>query len=185
MNIARWMVMSWLWYGLSSSALAVELTHKSQAAKLRTPLHASPHSLQNSQQHSQQHSQQRASQHVQQPSQLQPQRAAPVWRSLDTNDLLSAPAPLSFGIEVSTDRLGHQRIRSYPQLNLSQEKRVSLSVDRFRPKLKFKTGGMQAAIRLRGDGVKLQFKPIDKRMPLQMELKLTDDESSLRLDYRF
>ncbi|MGL5452854.1 MAG: hypothetical protein ACRDBT_10835 [Aeromonas sp.] len=169
MNIARWMVMSWLWYGLSSSALAVELTHKSQAAKLRTPLHALQHSQQ----------------HVQQPSQLQPQRAAPVWRSLDTNDLLSAPAPLSFGIEVSTDRLGHQRIRSYPQLNLSQEKRVSLSVDRFRPKLKFKTGGMHAAIRLRGDGVKLQFKPIDKRMPLQMELKLTDDESSLRLDYRF
>ncbi|MGL5661104.1 MAG: hypothetical protein ACRDCX_07770 [Aeromonas sp.] len=148
---------------------AIELTSQNQRAKLRTPLHALQHSQQ----------------HFQQPSQLQPQRAAPVWRSLDTNDLLSAPAPLSFGIEVSTDRLGHQRIRSYPQLNLSQEKRVSLSVDRFRPKLKFKTGGMQAAIRLRGDGVKLQFKPIDKRMPLQMELKLTDDESSLRLDYRF
>lgn len=37
--------------------------------------------------------------------------ATEVWRSsLDTNDLLKAPKPLSFGIEVSTDNFGNQKI---------------------------------------------------------------------------
>ncbi|TNJ20730.1 hypothetical protein CF111_14870 [Aeromonas sobria] len=118
---------------------------------------------------------------------LQDKRAATeVWRSsLDTNDLLKAPKALSFGIEVSTDSVGNQKITSYPQLNLTPEKSVSLSVERFRPKVKFKAGGMHTSVRLRGDGLKMQFSPLDKTIPLQIELKLTDDESSLRLDYRF
>lgn len=118
---------------------------------------------------------------------LQEKRAATeVWRSgLDTNDLLKAPKALSFGIEVSTDSVGNQKITSYPQLNLAPEKSVSLSVERFRPKVKFKAGGMHTSVRLRGDGLKMQFSPLDKAIPLQIELKLTDDESSLRLDYRF
>ncbi|PKQ81715.1 hypothetical protein AOX56_10510 [Aeromonas sobria] len=118
---------------------------------------------------------------------LQDKRAATeVWRSsLDTNDLLKAPKALSFSIEVSTDSVGNQKITSYPQLNLTPEKSVSLSVERFRPKVKFKAGGMHTSVRLRGDGLKMQFSPLDKTIPLQIELKLTDDESSLRLDYRF
>ncbi|WP_042010657.1 hypothetical protein [Aeromonas fluvialis] len=112
--------------------------------------------------------------------------ASEVWRSsLDTNALLKAPKPLSFGIEVTTDNFGNQKLTSYQQLNLTPEKRVSLSVDRFRPKVKFKAGGMNTALRLRGDGIKLQFNPVDKTIPLQIEIKVTDDESSLRLDYRF
>ncbi|EKP0308064.1 hypothetical protein JGK42_001889 [Aeromonas veronii] len=112
--------------------------------------------------------------------------ATEVWRSsLDTNDLLKAPKPLSLGIEVTTDNFGNQQVTSYQQLNLTLEKSVSLSVDRFRPKVKFKTGGMNTALRLRGDGIKLQFNPTDKTIPLQIEIKMTDDESSLRLDYRF
>ncbi|WP_236761059.1 hypothetical protein [Aeromonas veronii] len=112
--------------------------------------------------------------------------ATEVWRSsLNTNDLLKAPKPLSFGIEVSTDNFGNQKITSYPQLNLTPEKSVSLSVERFRPKVKFKAGGMNTALRLRGDGIKMQFNPVDKTIPLQIEIKVTDDESSLRLDYRF
>ena len=114
------------------------------------------------------------------------QQASQVWRSnVDTNDLLKAPKPLSFGIEVSTDNFGNQKITSYPQLNLTPEKSVSLSVERFRPKVKFKAGGMNTALRLRGDGIKMQFNPVDKTIPLQIEIKVTDDESSLRLDYRF
>ncbi|MFM5341957.1 hypothetical protein ACEUA8_14560 [Aeromonas veronii] len=112
--------------------------------------------------------------------------ATEVWRSsLDTNDLLKAPKPLSFGIEVSTDNFGNQTITSYPQLNLTPEKSISLSIERFRPKVKFKAGGLHTAIRLRGDGIKMQFNPVDKTIPLQIEIKVTDDESSLRLDYRF
>jgi len=112
--------------------------------------------------------------------------ASEVWRStLNTNDLLKAPKALSFGIEVATDSFGNQKVTSYPQLNLTPEKSVSLSVERFRPKVKFKAGGMHTALRLRGDGIKMQFNPVDKSIPLQIEIKVTDDESSLRFDYRF
>lgn len=31
----------------------------------------------------------------------------------------------------------------------------------------------------------MQFNPSDKTIPLQIELKITDDESMMRLDYRF
>ncbi len=49
--------------------------------------------------------------------------ATEVWRSsLNTNDLLKAPKPLSFGIEVSTDNFGNQKITSYPQLNLTRKR---------------------------------------------------------------
>ena len=34
-------------------------------------------------------------------------------------------------------------------------------------------------------GVKMQFNPTDKTIPLQIELKITDDESMMRFDYRF
>ena len=112
--------------------------------------------------------------------------ATEVWRSsLDTNDLLKTPNPLSFGIEVTTDNFGNQKVTSYQQLDLTLEKSVSLSFERHKPRVKFKAGGMHTAIKLRGDGVKLQFNPIDKTIPLQIELKVTDDESSLRIDYRF
>ena len=44
---------------------------------------------------------------------------------------------------------------------------------------------MNTAIKLRGNGVKLQLNPVDKSIPLEIELKVTNDESSLRVDYRF
>ncbi|XEI32043.1 hypothetical protein NMD14_14935 [Aeromonas veronii] len=118
--------------------------------------------------------------------QQEKQTATEVWRSsLDTNDLLKAPKPLSFGIEVTTDNFGNQKVTSYQQLNLTPEKSVSLSFDRYKPRVKFKAGSMNTAIKLRGDGVKMQFNPVDKTIPLQIEIKVTDDESSLRVDYRF
>ncbi|WP_033137925.1 hypothetical protein [Aeromonas finlandensis] len=118
---------------------------------------------------------------------LEEQRTATeVWRStLDTNDLLKAPRPLSFGIEVTTDNYGNQKVTSYQQLNLTPEKSVSLSFDRYKPRVKFRAGSLNTAIKLRGDGVKLQFNPVDKTIPLEIEIKVTDDESSLRVDYRF
>lgn len=113
--------------------------------------------------------------------------ATEVWRSsLDTNDLLKAPKLLSFGIiEVTTDNFGNQKVTFYQQLNLTQGKSISLSFERYKPRVKFKMGSMQTAIKLRGDGVKMQFNPVDKAIPLQIEIKVTDDESSLRVDYRF
>ncbi|MCF3096101.1 hypothetical protein EHZ86_01915 [Aeromonas australiensis] len=112
--------------------------------------------------------------------------ATEVWRSsMDTNDLLKVPHPISLGIEISIDNLGNQKISSYQQLNLKSEKRVSLSYEQHRPNIKFRTGEINTALKLRGDGLKMQFNPVDKTIPLQIEIKVTDDESSLRLDYRF
>ena len=118
-----------------------------------------------------------------------PQSAQPakqVWQSnIDTNDLLKAPKPLSFGVDVMTDSNGAKQITPYQKLNLTAEKSVSLSFDKHKPRIKFKAGGLNTAIKLRGDGVKMQFNPTDKTIPLQVEIKLTDDESMMRFDYRF
>lgn len=115
-----------------------------------------------------------------------PQTPTQTWQSsLDTNDLLKAPRPLSFGVEITTDNLGNQTITHYQKLNLTPEKSVSLAFENYKPKIKFKAGGMNTAVKLRGDGVKVQFNPTDKTIPLQVELKVTDDESSLRFDYKF
>lgn len=118
-----------------------------------------------------------------------PQSAEPpkqVWRSnIDTNDLLKAPKPLSLGVDLMTDSDGNQRITPYQKLNLTAEKSVSLSFEKHKPRIKFNAGGINTAVKLRGDGVKMQFNPSDKTIPLQVELKVTDDESMVRFDYRF
>ena len=118
-----------------------------------------------------------------------PQSAQPakqVWQSnIDTNDLLKAPKQLSFGVDIMTDSNGAQRVTPYQKLNLTAEKSVSLSFEKHKPRIKFNAGGVNTAVKLRGDGVKMQFNPTDKTIPLQVELKITDDESMMRFDYRF
>ncbi|HDX8360492.1 TPA: hypothetical protein RQN15_004289 [Aeromonas hydrophila] len=114
------------------------------------------------------------------------QQASQVWRSnVDTNDLLKAPKPLSFGMDIVTDSDGNSQVTPYQKLNLTAEKSVSLSFEQHKPRIKFKTAGMNTSIKLRGNGVKLEFSPTDRTIPLDIELKLTDGESSLRFDYRF
>lgn len=114
------------------------------------------------------------------------QQASQVWRStLDTNDLLKAPKQLSFGVDVVTDSDGNRLVTPYQKLNLTAEKSVSLSFEQHKPRIKFKAGGMNTAIKLRGNGVKLEFSPTDRTIPLDIELKLTNGESALRFDYRF
>ena len=114
------------------------------------------------------------------------QPAKQTWRStIDTNDLLKSPKPLSLGVDIMTDSNGTQRITAYQKLNLTAEKSVSLSFEQHKPRIKFKAGGMNTSIKLRGNGVKLEFSPTDRSIPLDIELKLTDGESSLRFDYRF
>ncbi|WP_421143229.1 hypothetical protein [Aeromonas dhakensis] len=109
-----------------------------------------------------------------------------VWQStLDTNDLLKAPKPLSFGMDVVTDSNGNSQVTPYQKLNLTAEKSVSLSFEQHKPRIKFKTAGMNTSLKLRSNGVKLEFSPTDRTIPLDIELKLTDGESSLRFDYRF
>ncbi|WP_324007700.1 hypothetical protein [Aeromonas dhakensis] len=120
--------------------------------------------------------------------QLPPSRqpASQVWQStLDTNDLLKAPKPLSFGMDVVTDSNGNNQVTPYQKLNLTAEKSVSLSFEQHKPRIKFKTAGMNTSLKLRSNGVKLEFSPTDRTIPLDIELKLTDGESSLRFDYRF
>ncbi|WP_336289291.1 hypothetical protein [Aeromonas dhakensis] len=114
------------------------------------------------------------------------QTASQVWQStLDTNDLLKAPKPLSFGMDVVTDSNGNSQVTPYQKLNLTAEKSVSLSFEQHKPRIKFKTAGMNTSLKLRSNGVKLEFSPTDRTIPLDIELKLTDGESSLRFDYRF
>ena len=114
------------------------------------------------------------------------QQASQVWRStMDTNELLKAPKPLSFGVEIMTDSDGNQQVTAYQKLNLTVEKSVSLSFEHHKPRIKFNAGGIHTSVKLRGDGVKMQFNPTDKTIPLQVELKITNDESMMRFDYRF
>ncbi|HDX8596263.1 TPA: hypothetical protein RQN60_002595 [Aeromonas dhakensis] len=114
------------------------------------------------------------------------QPASQVWQStLDTNDLLKVPKPLSFGMDVVTDSNGNSQVTPYQKLNLTAEKSVSLSFEQHKPRIKFKTAGMNTSLKLRSNGVKLEFSPTDRTIPLDIELKLTDGESSLRFDYRF
>lgn len=114
------------------------------------------------------------------------QPASQVWQStLDTNDLLKAPKPLSFGMDVVTDSNGNSQVTPYQKLNLTAEKSVSLSFEQHKPRIKFKTAGMNTSLKLRSNGIKLEFSPTDRTIPLDIELKLTDGESSLRFDYRF
>ncbi|WP_421157612.1 hypothetical protein [Aeromonas dhakensis] len=114
------------------------------------------------------------------------QPASQVWQStLDTNDLLKAPKPLSFGMDVVTDSNGNSQVTPYQKLNLTAEKSVSLSFEQHKPRIKFKTAGMNTSLKLRSNGVKLEFSPTDRTIPLDIELKITDGESSLRFDYRF
>ena len=112
--------------------------------------------------------------------------AKQTWQStIDTNDLLKSPKPLSLGVDIMTDSNGTQRITAYQKLNLTAEKSVSLSFEKHKPRIKFNAGGIHTSVKLRGDGVKMQFNPTDKTIPLQIELKITDDESMMRFDYRF
>ena len=114
------------------------------------------------------------------------QSAKQTWQStLDTNDLLKTPKPLSLGVDIITDSNGGKQISAYQKLNLTAEKSVSLSFEKQRPRIKFNAGGINTSVKLRGDGVKMQFNPTDKTIPLQIEVKITDDESMMRFDYRF
>lgn len=118
-----------------------------------------------------------------------PQSAQPAkqtWKSnLDTNDLLKAPKPLSFGVDIMTDSNGNSQITPYQKLNLTAEKSVSLSFEKQKPRIKFNAGGIKTTLKLRGDGVKMQFNPTDQTIPVQVELKVTDNESKVSFDYRF
>ena len=114
------------------------------------------------------------------------QPAEQTWQStLDTNDLLKTPKPLSLGVDIITDSNGGKQISAYQKLNLTAEKSVSLSFEKQKPRIKFNAGGINTSVKLRGDGVKMQFNPTDKTIPLQIEVKITDDESMMRFDYRF
>lgn len=118
-----------------------------------------------------------------------PQSAQPAkqtWKfNLDTNDLLKAPKPLSFGVDIMTDSNGNSQITPYQKLNLTAEKSVSLSFEKQKPRIKFNAGGIKTTLKLRGDGVKMQFNPTDQSIPVQVELKVTDNESKVSFDYRF
>lgn len=117
------------------------------------------------------------------------------WKSVSDNetltqiktqeDLLQINRYSSLSLEVKREASGEEVITPYHRLNLTPDKRVSVGFENLRPRIKFRAGTMDTSVKLRGDGLKVQLTPSDKTIPMQIELKLTDGESSLRFDYRF
>ncbi|KUE79817.1 hypothetical protein [Aeromonas schubertii] len=105
------------------------------------------------------------------------------WQS--SREELSLSRYSSLSLEVKRNDSGEATLAPYHRLNLTPDKRVSVGFENLRPRVKFRAGTMDTAVKLRGDGIKVQLTPSDKTIPMQIELKITDDESSLKFDYRF
>ncbi|MBL1378322.1 hypothetical protein [Zobellella iuensis] len=107
--------------------------------------------------------------------------------TIDPQQLISDSPKKRYGldIELRENEDGNARLTAYPRLQLSTESSVSLSMKDYRPNLNLDGGGYKASLRLRGDGVRLNIRPRDPRNHLEMDIKVTDDESSLDLRYKF
>ncbi|ATG74851.1 hypothetical protein CGX12_09705 [Zobellella denitrificans] len=106
--------------------------------------------------------------------------------SIDPQQLISdTPKRYGLDLELRENEDGNARLAAYPRLQLTPESSVSLSIKDYRPNLNLEGDGYKTSLRLRGDGVKLSIRPRDPRNRLEVDLKITDDESSLDLRYKF
>lgn len=95
------------------------------------------------------------------------------------------PKRYGLDIELHSTTDGNQRLAAYPSLKLTPQSSVSLSLQSFRPRLNFEGGGFKTALKLRGDGFKLNIRPSDPETRLEFDIKITKDESRLDCRYRF
>ncbi|WP_375057688.1 hypothetical protein [Zobellella sp. DQSA1] len=106
--------------------------------------------------------------------------------TIDPQQLISdSPKRYGLDIELRENEDGNARLAAYPRLQLTPESSVSLSLKDYRPNLNLEGSGYKTSLRLRGDGVKLNIRPKDPRNRLEVDIKVTDDESSLDLRYKF
>lgn len=80
---------------------------------------------------------------------------------------------------------GTAGLSAYPVLQLTPQSSVGFSLKSFRPRFDFEGGGFKTSMRLRGDGIKLNIRPADPTNRLELDIKITDDESRLDLTYRY
>ncbi|PSJ46205.1 hypothetical protein C7H85_06055 [Zobellella endophytica] len=111
----------------------------------------------------------------------------PEWRFTLNPPSMIGEQPRRYGldIELRENEEGRARLAAYPRLQLTPQSSVSLSLKDYRPNLNFDGRRYKASLRLRGDGVKLSIRPTDPRNRLEIDLKVTDDESGLDLRYKF
>ncbi|GAA3536314.1 hypothetical protein GCM10022394_14910 [Zobellella aerophila] len=109
------------------------------------------------------------------------------WRfSLDPRNLISeSPARYGMDIELQENQEGANRVRAFPRLQLTPQSSVSLSIKNYRPNLNVDGRRYKSSLRLRGDGVKVRIRPTDPKNNLEIDIKVTDDESLLGLRYKF
>ncbi|WP_116472355.1 hypothetical protein [Zobellella maritima] len=109
------------------------------------------------------------------------------WRfSLDPRNLISeSPTRYGVDIELQGDQEGASRVNAFPRLQLTPQSSVSLSIKNYRPNLNVEGRRYKSSLRLRGDGVKVRIRPVDPQNQLEIDIKVTDDESSLGLRYKF
>ncbi|WP_445397230.1 hypothetical protein [Zobellella sp. An-6] len=107
--------------------------------------------------------------------------------TIDPQQLISdIPKRYGLDIELQENTDGRRnRFAAAPRLQLTPESSVSLSLKDYRPNLNLDGDGYRTSLRLRGDGVKLRIRPKDPRNRLEVDIKVTDDESSLDLRYKF
>ncbi|ART83473.1 hypothetical protein CBP31_13270 [Oceanisphaera profunda] len=80
---------------------------------------------------------------------------------------------------------GNQRLSVYPSFQLTSQSSLGFSFNKFRPRFNIERAGLQTSLHLRGDGIKLNFRPTAISTQLEFDVKITDDESRLDLTYRY
>lgn len=109
------------------------------------------------------------------------------WRfSLDPRNLISEkPIPYGLDVELQGNQQGENQVDASPSFQLTPQSSVSLSIKNYRPNLNVEGRRYKSSLRLRGDGFKVRIRPIDPKNQLEIDIKVTDDESSLGLRYKF
>lgn len=108
---------------------------------------------------------------------------------LNRSDLFTLlPSRYQIHIELTPSgppNSSNPRLSAYPSLPLSSQSSLGLSFNNFRPRLNFDRDGLKTSVKLRGDGIKLNFRPTAISTQLEIDLKITDDESRFDLTYKY
>ncbi|MGO4998200.1 hypothetical protein [Oceanisphaera sp. W20_SRM_FM3] len=108
---------------------------------------------------------------------------------LNRSDLFALlPSRYQIHIELTPSgpaNSGNPRLSAYSNFQLSPQSSLGLSLKNLSPRLKFDRPGLQTELKFRGDGIKLNFRPTAISNQLEIDVKITDDESRLDLTYRY
>ena len=113
----------------------------------------------------------------------------PQYMTFNNSDLFSR-LPHSYQLHIELTPSGalygdSQRLSAYQSYQLSPQSSLGMSFKSLKPRLNFDRAGLQTSLQLRGDGIKLNFRPTAISDQLQLDVKITDDESRLDLTYKY